>query len=540
MYHIIDGEWLDQAAGGVHRKEEEQVMQNNVLNYLNQIVKEKPDKTAYADGGTSLSFREVYQQSRAIGSFLHRKGFYKRPIVVFMRKSPKEIAAFLGVVTGGDFYVPVDEEMPSGRIGLILENVKPPVIICDETTIETARRFRMGKIQQEKTQVEQSQPGNWEVVLYDEIIQTPCDAAALDGIYRRAIDTDPVYIVFTSGSTGIPKGVTACHRSVVNYIEQLSEILGFGGDTVFGNQTPLYFDACLKEIYPTLKFGATTYLIPRKLFSMPVALVEYLNTYRINTICWVVSALTMISAFDTFSTVRPQYLHTVAFGSEVFPAKQLELWRKALPKASFTNLYGPTEGTGMCCYYKVARAFAPDESIPIGRPFPNCEILLLTEEGKQAKAGEEGEICIRGTAVTMGYYNDLARTAGAFVQNPLNTAYPEIIYKTGDIGRYGDDGELLFVSRRDYQVKHMGHRIELGEIETSVGMIDGIRIAACIYDAKRSKIVLYFVGGLPDSTLAAALKTKLPRYMLPGKIVRLDAMPFTANGKIDRIALGNL
>lgn len=516
---------LDQAAGGVHRKEEEQVMQNNVLNYLNQIVKEKPDKTAYADGEASLSFREVYQQSRAIGSFLHRKGFYKRPIVVFMRKSPKEIAAFLGVVTGGDFYVPVDGEMPSGRIGLILENVKPPVIICDETTIEAARTFLTE---------------GCEVVLYDEIVQTLCDAAALDDIYRRAIDTDPVYIVFTSGSTGIPKGVTACHRSVVNYIEQLSEILGFGGDTVFGNQTPLYFDACLKEIYPTLKFGATTYLIPRKLFSMPVALVEYLNTYRVNTICWVVSALTMISAFDTFSTVRPQYLHTVAFGSEVFPAKQLELWRKALPEASFTNLYGPTEGTGMCCYYKVARAFAPDESIPIGRPFPNCEILLLTEEGKQAKAGEEGEICIRGTAVTMGYYNDLARTAGAFVQNPLNTAYPEIIYKTGDIGRYGGDGELLFVSRRDYQIKHMGHRIELGEIETGVGMIEGVRIAACIYDAKRSKIVLYFVGGLSDSALAAALKTKLPRYMLPGKIVRLDAMPFTANGKIDRIALKNL
>lgn len=500
-------------------------MQNNVLNYLNQIVKEKPDKTAYADGVTSLSFREVYQQSRAIGSFLHQKGYYKRPIVVFMRKSPKEIAAFLGVVTGGDFYVPVDEEMPSGRIGLILENVKPPVIICDETTIEVARTFLTE---------------GCEVVLYDEIIQTPCDDAALDDIYGRAIDTDPVYIVFTSGSTGIPKGVTACHRSVINYIEQLSEILGFSGDTVFGNQTPLYFDACLKEIYPTLKFGATTYLVPRNLFSMPVALVEYLNTYKINTICWVVSALTMISAFDTFSTVRPQYLHTIAFGSEVFPAKQLELWRQALPQASFTNLYGPTEGTGMCCYYKVARTFAPDESIPIGRPFPNCEILLLTEEGQRAQAGEEGEICIRGTAVTMGYYNDSARTTGAFVQNPLNTAYPEIIYKTGDIGRYGGDGELLFVSRRDYQIKHMGHRIELGEIETGVGMIEGVRIAACIYDAKRSKIVLYFVGGLSDSALAAALKTKLPRYMLPGKIVRLDAMPFTANGKIDRIALKNL
>ena len=191
------------------------------------------------------------------------------------------------------------------------------------------------------------------------MIQTPIDDGALDRIYRRAIDTDPIYIVFTSGSTGIPKGVAACHRSVIDYIEQLSEALHFNEDTVFGNQTPLYFDACLKELYPTLKFGATTYLIPRNLFSIPTALVEYLNQHKINTVCWVVSALTMISAFGTFELVKPKYLHTVAFGSEVFPIKQFRLWRQALPEATFTNLYGPTEGTGMCCYYRVEREFQP-------------------------------------------------------------------------------------------------------------------------------------------------------------------------------------
>lgn len=508
-------------------------MHNNVLNYLNQIVKEKPDKTAYSDGKVSLSFREVYRQSRGIGSFLHRKGFYKRPVVVFMQKSPQEIVAFLGVVTGGCFYVPVDEEMPAGRIQLILDNVQPPLILCDDTTVSTAQAFRTA---------------DCELVTYDKIVdeiadeiaQTCCDDAALDEIYRKAIDTDPIYIVFTSGSTGIPKGVTACHRSVIDYIEQLSEVLGFNEETVFGNQTPLYFDACLKEIYPTLKFGATTYLIPRNLFSIPTALVEYLNTYRINTICWVVSALTMISAFDTFSTVKPAYLHTVAFGSEVFPVKQFNIWRRALPDAVFTNLYGPTEGTGMCCYYEVKREFAEDETIPIGRPFPNREILLLTGEGKEAAAGEEGEICIRGTALTLGYYNDPERTAGVYVQNPLNTAYPELIYKTGDIGRYDEAGELVFVSRRDFQMKHMGHRIELGEIEVNVSMLEGIHIAACIYDAKKSKIVLYYVGELTDSALASALRTRLPRYMLPNKLFRLEKMPFTPNGKIDRIALKNM
>lgn len=191
----------------------------------------------------------------------------------------------------------------------------------------------------------------------------------------------------------------------------------------------------------------------------------------------------------------------------------------------------------MCCYYRVEREFAENESIPIGRPFPNREILLLTPEGRLAGEGEEGEICIRGTALTLGYYNDPVRTAQAFTQNPLNTAYPERIYRTGDIGRINPAGELVFVSRKDYQIKHMGHRIELGEIEVNVDMIPGISMAACIYDEKKAKIILYYVGDPAEKELAALLKTKLPRYMLPNKTVRLESLPFTANGKIDRVAL---
>ena len=497
-------------------------MQNHVLKYLNEIVKKVPDKTAYSDGTVSLTFREVYAQSRSVGSFLYIKGIYKKPVVVFMQRAPREIAAFFGVITGGDFYVPVDEEMPAGRIQLILDNVKSPLVICDETTAEKAKAFDLK---------------GGEIVLYDDMIGIGIEDEALERIYRSAVDTDPIYIVFTSGSTGVPKGVAACHRSVIDYIEQLSEVLAFDGNTVFGSQTPLYFDACLKELYPTLKFGATTCLIPRSCFSFPVALVEYLNRYQINTICWVVSALTMVSAFDTFQTVKPEYLRTVAFGSEVFPIKQFRRWREALPEATFTNLYGPTECTGMCCYYRVEREFADDEAIPIGRPFENREVLLLTADGRLAGEGEEGEICVRGTALTLGYYNDPVRTAEAFVQNPLNTAYPELIYRTGDIGRRNEKGELVFVSRKDFQIKHMGHRIELGEIEVNVDMLPEIRMSACIYDTKKGKIVLYFVGDISEKELTAALKTKLPRYMLPNRIFRIEGMPLTANGKIDRVTL---
>lgn len=496
-------------------------MRNNLLDYLNEIVTKKPDKTAFSNGTEAMTFRQVYHQSRAIGSFLHQKGIYRQPVVVFMNKHPKEVTAFFGVITGGDFYVPIDEEMPAGRIRLILENVKSPLIICDEKTAPVARTFENGG----------------DIVLYDDICRTPVLEEALWEIHEKTIDTDPVYIVFTSGSTGIPKGVAACHKSVIDYIEQLSDTLGFDENTVFGNQTPLYFDACLKELYPTLKFGATTYLIPKNLFMMPIKLVEFMNEHQINTICWVVSALVMISAFGTFKTVKPEYLRSVAFGSEVFPIKQFRIWREALPEAAFTNLYGPTEGTGMCCYYHVNRTFEADEAIPIGRPFKNREILLLNEKNERAGEGEAGEICIRGSALTLGYYNNFEKTREVFVQNPLNTAYPELIYRTGDIGRYNEYGELVFVSRKDYQIKHMGHRIELGEIEMNVGMIDGIKLSGCIYDAVKGKIILYYVGNITDKELVLALKEKLPRYMIPNRVVQLQEMPLTANGKIDRVAL---
>lgn len=496
-------------------------MQNNVLDYLNETVLREPDKEAFSDGTDSLTFSEIYSQSRAIGSWIYRKGIYKQPVVVFMDKHPKTVAAFLGVITGGCFYIPVDSEMPAMRIELIVQNVGAGIMICDSNTAKTAAGLKF----------------SGEIVLYDEISRMVVDEEALWKIHEEALDTDLIYVVFTSGSTGIPKGVTGCHRSAIDYAEQLSEILGFGADTVFGNQAPLYFDACMKEIYPTLKFGATTYLIPKELFLFPLKLVEFLNRKRINTLCWVVSALTMISAFGTFEDMVPEYLRTIAFVGEVFPVRQFKIWQKALPEVTYVNLYGPTEATGVCCYYRVDREFADEEVLPIGRPFKNTEIILLNDKNERAAEGEEGEICIRGICLAHGYYRDWERTREAFVQNPLNQAYPEMIYRTGDMGRWNEKGELMFVSRKDFQIKHMGHRVELGEIEVYVNAADGVDISGCVYDQKRNKIVLYYVGEISEKDLAAAIKKSVPGYMMPNKICRLEKMLYTPNGKIDRRAL---
>ena len=493
-------------------------MQTNVLEYLEHIVTRVPDKIAFANEETGLSFQQVYDQSRSIGSFLHREGFYKKPVVVFMKKHPKTIVAFFGTIYSGCYYVPLDEEMPRHRIELIFQTLNPGAIICDDTTHSLVDEFDY----------------NGKIYLYDEICNEPIDDGALLQIRDHQIDTDPIYIVFTSGSTGVPKGVMACHRSVLDYIEHLCDVLKFNENTVFGNQTPLYFDACLKEVYPTLKYGATTYIIPKQLFMFPIKLVEFLNQFKINTVCWVVSALTMISAFRTFEKVIPEHLHTIAFASEVFPIKQFNLWRAALPKARFINLYGPTEVTGICCYYEVDREFSLDETMPIGRPFKNTEIILLDENNNEPALGQQGEICVRGTSLTLGYYRNPEKTNEAFVQNPLNNIYPELIYRTGDLGKYNERGELEFAGRKDYQIKHMGHRIELGEIEVIVNMHEQVDTACCIFDNNKKKIVLYYVGQIDAKDISAYIKEKLPRYMVPNVIKQLDSMPLTPNGKINR------
>ena len=496
-------------------------MQTNILEYLEHTVREVPDKVAFCNEETSLTFAQVYQQARAVGSGLHARGVYKRPVVVFMKKHPTTLAAFFGAIYAGCYYVPLDDEMPRHRIELILQTLEPGLLICDDTTEEMTAQFAY----------------NGEVVRYEQLAASPLDEAALAHIRSEQLDIDPIYIVFTSGSTGIPKGVMACHRSVIDYVEHLCDVLAFDRDTVFGNQTPLYFDAYLKEVIPTLKYGATTVLIPRQLFMFPIKLVEFLNEHHINTLCWVVSALTMISSFGTFKSVKPLYLRTVAFASEVFPIKQFNRWREAVPNARYINLYGPTETTGICCYYEVDRQFEEHETMPIGRPFRNTQIILLDENDKACAPGQQGEICVRGTRLTLGYYRNPEKTAEAFVRNPLNPLYPELIYRTGDLGRFNSRGELEFAGRKDYQIKHMGHRIELGEIEVIVNMHPGVRSACCIFDDVKKKIVLFYTGEPELPEITAYIKGKLPRYMVPNVTRKLENLPLTPNGKIDRNGL---
>ena len=374
---------------------------------------------------------------------------------------------------------------------------------------------------------------------FEDIISERVDDEKARQYADSILDTDLLYVLFTSGSTGTPKGVAITHRSVIDYIDWVTEEFAITEVDSFGNQAPFYFDNSILDIYSALKTGAACYIIPTSFFSQPVKLLQYLNEYKITTIFWVPSAMIMVSALKAFRNVDVSgTLKRVLFCGEVMPNKQLNIWRKHLPDALYANLYGPTEITDVCAYYIVDREFSDDEPLPMGKSMRNTDVFLLDEQDRLIIEPEQiGELCVRGTSLAVGYYNNPEKTKAAFVQNPLQTAYEERIYRTGDLVKYNVRHELVYVSRKDFQIKHLGHRIELGEIETAVSSFEEVSMCCCLYDNNRSLIVLFLEQEMERGEINARLRSIIPDYMLPGKVICVEKLPLNANGKIDRVAL---
>lgn len=494
-------------------------MMTNVLEYLEHSAECYPDKAAFVDECEAYSFLELKNYGQAIGTTIAQLGTRKRTVIVYLEKSVKVIASFMGIIYSGNFYCPIDTDMPLERAKLIVDILKADVVITDEEHAPQISSVAKGA----------------NILLYNQIIHEKWNVDELAAIRRGMIDTDPVYVLFTSGSTGVPKGVTINHRAIIDFTDWMSDKFHITSEDNFGNQSPFFFDLSIGDVYCTLKMGCTNYIVPNGLFTFPIKLMEYLNEKRINIIFWVPSALCIVANLRALNKVKPEYLNRVLFCGEVMPNKQLNVWRKALPDTMFVNLYGPCEATDACTYYIVDREFADDESLPIGVPCENTEILVLNEQDELVSGDEIGELCIRGSSLSLGYYNNPEKTAEAFVQNPLNTVYPETIYRTGDLVRYNEYGELMYVSRKDFQIKHMGHRIELGEIETAAATIEEVETCACIYDDLKKKIIFFYVGKqVAESVIKSVLEEKINEYMIPNSIIYVDKLPYNANGKIDR------
>lgn len=493
-------------------------MVKTVLQLLEDSKNKFPNKFIFCSIDDNITYTDFVNESKRLGSYIANKRIKKKPIVIFIDKSVACLSSMMGVLYSGNFYSIIDTKMPKDRILSILNTLKPKAVITDKKNC---------KLLEDINEID--------IFLYEEMIDTRVDDDILFSIMNDIIDTDPMYVLFTSGSTGVPKGVTINHRALINYITWFKEEFEIDDNTIFGSQTPFYFSMSVSDVFATMISGATFEIIPKMLFSFPIKLIEYLDEKRINTIYWVPSALGMLANFNVLEKYKPKHLKKVLFAGEVMPTKQLNILMKNMPDIQYANLFGPTETTDICTFYKIDRPIENDESIPIGKKCNNCDVMVLNDKNELVGEDEEGELCVRGTFLSLGYYNDVERTKCSFVQNPLNKAYEEKIYRTGDIVKYNKKGELIYLTRKDFQIKHLGNRIELGEIENQINSIDKIDYCASIYDQKKSKIVLFYISKeLDKAELAKLASNKLLNYMVPNVYIRLEKFPYNSNGKIDK------
>lgn len=484
-------------------------MTRNVLEWLEDAADCAADAKACDQPDVQMTWAELCQKAQEIGTFIAQRVPAQSPVLILMEKSPLCMAAMFGAVYANCFYTPLDSSMPRARMEMITSVLRPGIILCDSCFKETACQLM-----------------SEEHVFVTNDIPQKIHSQMLGERRKEHIDNDLLYVLFTSGSTGTPKGVSITHRSVVDFVEWACESLQLPRGCRFASQAPFYFDNSVLDIYASMRMAGSLYLVPRAEFLFPKKLFRTLEREEIDTLFWVPSALTSVANAGVLTYGCLPKLVRVFFCGEVMPCRILNLWKTALPEADYVNMYGPTEITDVCAWYRVDRTFADTDSLPIGYPCANSRILLI-----------DGEICVAGTCLSPGYYNAPDKTAAAFVQNPLRPQIPELIYRTGDMGELNEKGELMFLGRRDMQIKRNGYRIELGEIECALNAVPGVEMGCCYYDASRERIVGAYIGDAKEKAVKSALKNFLPKYMIPDDWYRRERLPRTGSGKIDRQAV---
>lgn len=506
-------------------------MKINLVEYLQETLLEHDSRTAVIDGNRTIGYRELDSKARSIaGTIVREIGCKNCPIALLLPKSIESVYSDIAITYSGNAYMNLDVKNPKERLNNILSLIQPKAVITD-----TAHESIISDIL----------PHGTRLINIDNIHNESIpDASFFMNHLSGMIDTDPYCIINTSGSTGTPKGVVLNHRSFIDFMEQTFDEYGFSSNDVIGSLSPLVFDIYSYELCIMMAKGATMVVIPDTYSAFPVKILDLMKTHRVSYIFWVPTIMVNIANMNLLSHVELPDLRLVWFAGEVFPTKQFNIWRKSLPGTKFANFYGPIEITLDCVYYNIEREIPDDEPIPIGKAFRNTDILILDDKDcKVTDCNTEGELCVRGTSLAMGYYNNPEKTAAAFVQNPLNHSYPEIIYRTGDMVYVNELGEIVFKGRKDTLIKHMGYRIELGEIEhVIINTLKLVHNGCVVYNHHKKEIILYYESDheISPAEFRKAIGSSLPKYMIPVMYIRLEELKMNTNGKIDRLYYNRL
>ncbi len=477
---------------------------------------------AFKDNDGDISFIGLKESVCAIASGLAEKTVTgrTRPVMVYLPKSIKSIVSFMGSMLAGSPYVPMDYNVPMARFKATEKNLCPCAVITDEA----------GKKRLETAGIETA------ALVYDELVKTAADYEHINNVIKNSTDLDPAYIMYTSGSTGTPKGVTISHRAVLDYTKWLTDTFEIDKESIIGMQSAFHFDNSVFDMFLALYLGCKTVIIPEVLFMYPEMLFDFMQEEKLSVIFWVPTVMISVANSGVLDKKKVDSLRLILFAGEVMPIKQLNEWISAYPECKFVNMYGPTESTDIALFYVVDREYKAGETLPIGIPCANMKAIILNEKNELCKPGEQGELCIGGTGISMGYWNSPDITEKAFTQNPLNRKYHDRIYRTGDLVYEAEDGNIIFIGRADSQIKLRGNRIELGDIEAAAAAMNDIKSCCAMFSAENEEIVLFLEtdAKIVQRKFNMELKKYIPAYMAPQKIISMPAFPHTPSGKIDR------
>lgn len=528
------------------------------MGYLLQHLLERsalhaPEREAVRMGSRRLTYGELDRAADRLAACLVGLGL--RPgdrVGLHVAKSLDAITAICGVLKAGGVYVPLDPVAPGSRLGYILKDCGVRIVL---TGPEESRRGRTEPI------VEGTDPLDAVVIVGDDgeaprglparrVVRW--SEALSDGADAKprgddlTIETDLAYILYTSGSTGEPKGVMISHRNALTFVDWCADTFEIAAADRLSNHAPFHFDLSIFDIFVALKCGACVHPVPEGLSTFPMRLAEWIENELISVWYSVPSVLTLMALHGKLAQRDMSALRLVLFAGEVFPIKHLQSLVSQLPTPRYFNLYGPTE-TNVCTYHEVdRRTIAERESpLPIGRACANFDALAVSEDGERVVApGEVGELLVRGSGVAMGYWGRPERTAKGFVQNPLETRFRDVVYRTGDLVTPDEKGEFLFLGRGDHQIKTRGYRVELGEIESVLyghKLVREVAVVAVpdelIGNRIRAFVSLAEGAGTTEADLQAYCADRLPRYMVPEVVEFRVELPRTLNGKVDRVAL---